>query len=144
MAVAAADVRRDADAQVERCLPELVVLRLRLAAAVGELGERDRAQTELLDALELRYGIVNAGSGNDGAGKQAIRRDGAVFLAQERVVRLEHGDVRVAVTDGRASAGAGVEHLGVDAVAVLLLETLDGGAAARAGSAVLVPVREPA
>ena len=141
--IAEAEVRRQLHADVERRLPELVVLFTRRAGAVGELVEGDGPDAEILDPLELRHGVLDTGDGNHGVADEPIGGYRVEVLGQEGVVGLDHREVDLGVDDALEEAGGEdgrEEDFGVDAVLVLLAEALLGGAGAGGGGAVLVVV----
>ena len=136
-------VGREGHAQLERSLPESVVLGAGLSGAVGERAEADGLEAQPVHPVELGQGIVEPAGGDHRIGDQPLGRHRAVVLRQEVVKGADHRHVGLPVLDvldEPADEDGRVENLGVDAVAVLLGQPLPGVPRARHRRAVRLPV----
>ena len=125
---------RDGHPELNGLPPEQVVLGCRRTRPVRERTEADAAETDPPGPLQLRDGVLDARCRDDRVADEPVRGDGAVVLGQEIVEGPHHGHIRLAVLDVLDEAGdehRRVEHLGIDAVPVLLAETLACVAGAR-------------
>ena len=121
------------DAELDALLPELVVFRLREAGAVREHVERDALEPGVVRELHLGDRVVDVADRRDRVADEPVGRDRAVVVREPRVVGPQHRPVDLAVGDALEEAGrehGREEHLGVDAVLVLLPEPLLGRARA--------------
>ena len=83
-----------------------------------------RLESHVRTALQLRDVFVDADVGQHGSADETIRRQPAKLFDKVIVERPHDGQERVPVPDGGVARFGGVEHLGVDAVGVLLLQPL--------------------
>ena len=105
---------------------------------------RHRLQTERVDAPQLVDRVVDARHRHDGAPDQAVGCDCTVVLCKEGVVGLHQRPVYGAIGDAldkARSENRRIQHLGVDAVFVLLTQPLRGVAGAVIWCAIGLVVR---
>ncbi len=121
------DVDREHRAELQRRCPEPIIDGARRPRSVGEHAELDRPQALLVAVAQLGDRVVDVGPRDHADADQALRVLGAVLLGEELVVgadEREVADVVAHVAPELRPVGAGEQHLGVDAVDVLLGETL--------------------
>ena len=121
-------MRGDRHVEVERGRPEPVVLRCRVAFAVGQAAEQDAFQAKLLAVLHLGDGVFDVGDRHDAHADQAVGGDRAIFLGEPVVVATDDGFVDLVMGDvapeNRAGDHGGEQDLGVEPVLVLLAHAL--------------------
>ena len=107
--------------------PESVVIAGWISVSRGKSIDGDRFESQISAMLQLVHGIINVGDGNDTHANQSLGCVGTVFLGQPVVIRADDRFVRVVISDAAPEARphvAGEQHLGINAVFVLLLQAL--------------------
>ena len=90
-------MRRDFHTDLETSLPEGVIFRLRKPGAVRKHVERHGTDSVVDQEFNFRDRVIDPSRWNDTIANQTIRRDGAVVLGQEGVVRADQRAINVLV-----------------------------------------------
>jgi hypothetical protein len=134
-------VHTEGHLHVQRCLPEGVVLRGRVALAAREDTQHGALEPQLANVLQLQQRVLQVGHGDDAQAQQAVRVRRAIVLSQETVVRTDAGFVRLVIANVPPEIRAGglprEQHLSIDTINVLLLQPLLSRSGARCGRIVL-------